>query len=321
MEYVLVTGAAGYIGRHICKQLKQQGYGVIGVDREDPDDWDNYTKYVDHSIECSYDDIRVYTTLKQHCVKHVIHTAATSLVSPSIADPETYYTNNVDSMREFLTLCRDAGVERIVYSSSAAVYGDGHSVFDESIVCNPISPYGRTKMIGEWMIEDYCRAYSMSAVALRYFNVCGADFSAEFGQRGKPSHIISVGLTRAIKGKSIVINGDDFDTEDGTCERDYVHVVDVARANVAALTATVDVFAAVNIGSGVGYSNLQIVEAINQYSQHCLFFSVGPSRPGDPSRLVCNNTRAKQLLGWQPEHSDLETIVKTAGAWHESSTA
>jgi UDP-glucose-4-epimerase GalE len=317
MEYVLVTGYAGYIGSHICKELKRQGYGVVGLDREYPDDWDTYAKYVEHQYECDYDDPRVFTILKQHNIKRIIHTAATSLVGPSIKDPESYYINNVEYMRVFLTHCRDAGVERIVYSSSAATYGDGYPVFDESIVPNPISPYGRTKMIGEWMIEDYCRAYSMSAVALRYFNVCGADSEAEFGQRTKPSHIISVGITRAICGESITINGDNFDTGDGTCERDYVHVVDVARANVAALTAPVDVFSAVNVGSGVGYSNLQIVEAINRYTKHTLFYNVGPARPGDPASLICNNDRAKQLLNWQPQHSDLETIIKSAAAWHK----
>jgi UDP-glucose 4-epimerase len=220
-------------------------------------------------------------------------------------------------MRQFLTVCKDAGVQRIVYSSSAATYGDGHAVFDESITNKPVSPYGRTKMIGEWIIEDYCRAYGMSAVALRYFNVCGADLDGEFGQRSKPSHIISVGITRAIQGESITINGDDFATEDGTCERDYVHVVDVARANIAALVADVDVFSAVNIGSGKGYSNLQIVEAINRYTNRRLFFNVGPARAGDPARLVCDNSRAQKLLNWQPEHSDLKTIIETAAAWHE----
>ena len=320
MEYVLVTGYSGYIGSHICKQLKQQGYRVVGLDREEPDEWDVYAQYVDHHYECEYDDPSVFTILKQHNIRRVIHTAATSLVGPSIKDPEVYYINNVEYMRVFLALCRDAGVERIVYSSSAAVYGDGHSVFNESIVPNPINPYGRTKLIGEWLLEDYCRAYDMSAVALRYFNVCGADPDGEFGQRTKPSHIISVGITRAIRGESISINGGDFDTEDGTCERDYVHVVDVARANVAALDAHVPGFAAVNIGSGVGYSNLQIVEAINQYTKHTLSYNMGPARPGDPASLICNNDRAKQLLDWQPQHSDLETIIKTAGAWHERNT-
>jgi len=317
MEYVLVTGYSGYIGSHICKELKRQGYGVVGVDRTEPDDWDTYAKYVDYQYEWEYEDIRTYHALTKHNVKKVIHTAATSLVGPSIKDPETYYINNVEHMRTFLTLCRDAGVERIVYSSSAATYGDGYTVFDETVVSNPINPYGRTKLIGEWLIEDYCRAYGMSAMALRYFNVCGADLDGEFGQRTKPSHIISVGITRAIRGESITINGDDFATEDGTCERDYVHVVDVARANVAALDATVDGFAAVNIGSGAGYSNLQIVESINKYSNHLLPFNIGPARPGDPARLVCDNTRAKQLLDWEPKYSDLKTIIETATVWHE----
>ena len=317
MEYVLVTGYAGYIGSHICKSLKQQGYGVIGVDRCTPEDWNTYAQYVDHQYQWDYNDVRTFHALTRHSVKQVIHTAATSLVAPSVTDPETYYINNVESMRVFLTLCKQAGVERVVYSSSAAVYGDGHAVFDESIVPNPISPYGRTKMVGEWIIEDYCRAYGMSAVALRYFNVCGADLEGEFGQRSRPTHIISVGISRALRSESITINGDDFDTPDGTCERDYVHVMDVAQANVAALAAKIDVFSAVNVGTGTGYSNLQIVESINEYTNHLLPFNVGAARPGDPARLVSDNSRAKEILNWQPKHSDLETIVRSAAAWHE----
>jgi UDP-glucose 4-epimerase len=231
-----------------------------------------------------------------------------------------YYYNNVDNMHVFLNTCRDSGIKRIVYSSSAAVYGDSPVDFDEAMCTQPVSAYGRTKLIGEFLLQDYCRAYSMSAVALRYFNVCGADPDSEFGQVTNPSHIIAVGITRAICGESIIINGDDFPTVDGTCERDYVHVVDVARANVAAVTAPVDVFAAVNIGNGVGYSNLQIVEAINKYTDLLLPFGVGPGRPGDPARLVCNNSLAKTVLNWQPTHSDLKTIIETATAWHKNNT-
>lgn len=318
MEYVLVTGYRGYIGSHICKELKRQGYGVVGVDREEPSDWNTYAQYVDQQCDWEYSDVRTRAVINGRKIKRVIHTAATSLVGPSVKDPEPYYINNVENMCRFLDLCKDAGIERIVYSSSAAVYGDGHALFHESTVPNPISPYGRTKMFGEWLLEDYCRAYSMSAVALRYFNVCGADLDGEFGQQGKPNHIITVGITRAIRGESITINGGDYNTDDGTCERDYIHVVDVARANVAALNAPVDTFAAVNIGSGVGYSNLQIVKAINKYTEYSLPFDLGPARPGDPARLVCDNTQAKQLLDWQPNHSDLKTIIETATAWHEN---
>lgn len=316
MQNILVTGYSGYIGSHICKELKKQGYGVIGVDREEPDRWDVYAKYVDQQYEYEYSDIRVETLIKKHNIKTVIHTAATSLVGPSVKDPNSYYNNNVDNLHIFLNHCRNSGVTRIVYSSSAATYGDGYTVFDESIVCKPISPYGRTKMVGEWIIEDYCRAYNMTGVALRYFNVCGADIDGEFGQQTKPTHIISVALTRALANESITINGDDFNTVDGTCERDYIHVTDVALANVAAITATVDKFIAINIGSGHGYSNLQILEAINQYTTHRLFYNIGPRRAGDPARLVCDNRLAKEILGWEPKYSNLKNIVETAEAWH-----
>ena len=317
MKYILVTGYSGYIGSHVCKELKQQGYGVIGIDRVAADDRDLYAKYVDEQIECNIDYASVYRNIRHRNIETVIHCAATSLVGPSVKNPDAYYQNNVSDMNVFLNMCRDAGVKRIVYSSSAATYGDGYTMFTESIVNNPISPYGRTKMIGEWMIEDYCNAYNMSAVALRYFNVCGADFDVEFGQKGKPSHIIAVSIIRAINGESITINGNEFDTLDGTCERDYVHVVDVAKANVAAVEAEVDGFVAVNIGSGIGYSNLDIVKSVNEYTNYNLDYSFGPGRDGDPARLVCSNTAAKEILGWSPKHSDLKTIITSAEKWHE----
>jgi UDP-glucose-4-epimerase GalE len=316
MQWILVTGSKGYIGSHICKQLYNEGYGVVGVDRDNSSL--DYNKYIAYQPCIGFDDIALQDVIERYKIKTVIHTAATSLVGPSVKDPDTYYKNNVDSMRQFLTICRDSGVKRIVYSSSAATYGDGHETFSEDIVNNPISPYGRTKMIGEWMLEDYCRAYDMSAVALRYFNVCGADADGEFGQTTKPSHIISVAMTRALKGESITINGNTFETVDGTCERDYIHVTDVARANVCAIDAEVDNFVAANIGSGLGYSNLEIIKAVNEYTDLTLDYDIGPARPGDPARLVCDNTKAHQVLKWVPQYSDLKNIIVTAEQWHKS---
>lgn len=316
MQWVLVTGSKGYIGSHICKQLYNEGYGVVGVDRDNSSL--EHSKYIAYQPCIDYDDLQLIDIIKRYKIETVIHTAATSLVGPSIKDPDTYYKNNVDSMRQFLTVCRNSGIKRIVYSSSAATYGDGYEIFSEDIVNDPISPYGRTKMIGEWMLEDYCNAYNMSAVALRYFNVCGADAEGEFGQTTKPSHIISVAMTRALKGESITLNGDTFDTVDGTCERDYIHVTDVARANVCAMNADVDNFIAVNIGSGLGYSNLDIIKAVNEYTDLTLDYDFGPARPGDPARLVCNNQLAFQSIGWKPEHSDLKNIIVTAEQWHKS---
>ena len=315
-ENILVTGYAGYIGSHICKELTKQGYNAIGVDTHTVND-DVFRKYTKFRYTWDFGDDMFVDILKKHNITKVIHTAATSLVGPSIKDPDSYYTNNVDKMHNFLNSCRQAGVQRIVYSSSAATYGDGHEIFSESIVPNPISPYGRTKLIGEYLIEDYCTAYNMSGVGLRYFNVCGADPEVEFGQRSKPSHIISVAMTRAINGESMTLNGENFPTQDGTCERDYIHVVDVAKANVLALKAELNGFVAVNIGSGLGYSNRQIVDSINEFTDYKLDYNFGPARPGDPARLVCDNKLAKRTLNWVPEYSNLQTIIKTAEKWHE----
>ena len=316
MEYILVTGYCGYIGSHICKELKQQGYGVVGIDLADPNNRELYSKYVDEQLNFDYSNNKTHEAIARYNIKTVIHTAASSLVGPSVLAPDRYYKNNVDHLHVLLNICEQAGVQRFIFSSSAAVYGDGHTKFDETIVNQPISPYGRTKQIGEWLIEDYCRAYGLTGIALRYFNVCGADFDGEFGQISKPSHIFAVGLTRAIAGEPIVINGNSYNTASGTCERDYVHVVDVARANVLAITAPVSGFTALNIGSGVGYSNLDIVDAINNYGSHKLNYSFGPARDGDPAQLISSIDCANDVLNWQPKYSDIETIVKTADKWH-----
>jgi UDP-glucose 4-epimerase len=217
-------------------------------------------------------------------------------------------------MNEFMQMLIKSGVERIVFSSSAAVYGDGHASFNEDIVPRPVSPYGRSKLAGEWIIEDYARIGGPVGVNLRYFNVCGADRACETGQSGRASHIIPTALERSIAGEKITINGKNFDTPDGTCVRDYIHVEDVAAANLKALTAPINTTTAINIGNSVGFSNLEIIKSINKY-HGSLDYDFGDARPGDPASLISDNNRAQELLDWKPKCSDLPTIISPASQW------
>lgn len=323
MKYVLVTGCNGYIGSHTVKALAQSGYGVVGVDLGKP--LPGIEKYLSKFVPDSYYSACYHCTgsltfahTRGHPFRSVIHTAATSLVGPSIKNPADYYQNNVSGMVTFLMAMRNIDVDQIVFSSSAAVYGSGHSVYSEAETPTPINPYGRTKLMGEQMLEDNATAYGLRAVALRYFNVCGADPDGELGQHASATHIIPSALRRAFAGETLHINGNTFPTPDGTTERDYVHVTDVAAANVLAMAPQPTPFRAMNIGSGVGYSTLQIVQAINKHTPVELKYEFGEARPGDPPTLISNSQRAVAELGWRPVYSDLPTIIKTAYNWHKT---
>lgn len=313
---VLVTGCSGYIGSQTCKELKSQGFGVVGIDLEAP----RLDTYIDHFVKSDFNDVRTYYALTKYNIKTVIHIAAKSLVGPSVKDPNPYYQHNVGNLYSLLNHCNNAGVNRIVFSSSAAVYGDQSNELSETVEPIPCNPYGHTKLIGEWILNDYAQAYEFDTVALRYFNVCGADPDGEFGQVGRPTHIIGAAITRALNGEQLTINGDDFNTRDGTCVRDYVHVCDVARANVLAATVPHQGFVACNISTGEGYSNLEIANAIVEHTDIDLEYTFGPRRAGDPAVLIGDNQLAQDILGWEPEMSDLPTIVQTAAEWHKSNS-
>jgi len=324
MEYVLVTGCNGYIGSHTAKALAQAGYGVIGVDHNMKEPLPGIAKYLSRYVPDGYYSGSHYWTGsltmvhgRGHPYRKVIHTAATSLVGPSIKNPADYYQNNVSGLTTFLQAMRNVDVEQIVFSSSAAVYGNAHTIYSELATPAPINPYGRSKLMGEQILEDYANAYGLRSVALRYFNVCGADPDGELGQKDDATHIVPSALRRAFAGEKIVINGQNFPTPDGTTERDYIHVSDVAAANVLAMAPQPTPFRAMNIGSNVGYSTRQIVQAINTHTPLRLEIEYGDARPGDPATLISNNKRAIAELGWKPVYSDLPTIIKTAYNWHK----
>ena len=319
MTKVFVTGASGYIGSHVCKQLKQDGYTVVGLDRV----LRNHTlEFMDQFIEADYHSPTCIEALNYHQPDAVVHLAGTSLVGPSMEDPAEYYTNNVAKTAALLNTLR--WLEKmpvVVFSSSAAVYGapDVDLIY-ENQPYNPLSPYGQTKAMIEIMLTDFCRAYGMKSASLRYFNACGADPSGKLGQEAGATHIIARLLESVRDNKEFTLYGSDYSTPDGTCIRDYIHVNDLAVAHefaVSYLLSDMQDCFAVNLGTEQGYSNREIICAVRDFIGPIQIVE-GARRPGDPNRLVAGTLSARTQLGWRPEHSDLETIIKSAWKWYNN---
>lgn len=319
---VLVTGGAGYIGAHTAKALSEQGFFPVV--------YDSLSSGFREAVRWGafvHGDIRDGRALgeafSEHGVKHVIHFAGLIEVGRSVAQPDLFWDVNVAGTVSLLGAMREHGVERLVFSSSAAVYGQGGrgplEAIPEDAPKSPTSPYGDTKLAAEWMIQAQCRAYGLSAVALRYFNAAAADPSGLIGEAHEPeTHLIPLAIAAALgEGKPLTVFGDDFDTPDGTCLRDYIHVNDLAAAHVAALKVDLPAggFEAVNVGTGTGHSVREVVEAVARAAGRPVPHSMGARRAGDPPSLVADPRRAKALLGWEPRCSDLDRIVADALRW------
>lgn len=317
MTRVMVTGATGYIGSHVCKHLKQEGYEVVGVDLVERE---HTLKHMDDFINEDFNSEESFAALKKTVA--VVHCAGTSLVGPSVLDPAEYYVNNVAKTANFLDVIRHMGRPPVfVFSSSAAVYGNPDvDIIRENTPWQPLSPYGQSKAMIEIMVADISRAYHINCMNLRYFNACGADVEAgELGQAPGATHIIARLLESVRDNREFSLFGSNYPTDDGTCIRDYVHVDDLARAHCLAiqyLLSDVGASCSINLGSGRGYSNREVISAVRDF--------IGPvrvvereARPGDPARLVASNDLAKTYLGWTPEY-DLETIIKSAWKWYNN---
>jgi len=255
-------------------------------------------------------------------VAAVMHFAGVSLVAESVVDPQKYYENNVAGTLTLLHTMREAGCQRLVFSSTGAVYGDAQgTAVAESHRCEPINAYGATKFMIERILADYRSAYGFAAFCLRYFNACGADDSAEIGElREGETHLIPRAMM-ALQGhvRDFAVFGDDYDTPDGTAVRDYVHVTDLAAAHVAALRLLMQghpggVF---NLGTGTGYSVRQLLEAIARETGRKVPYLIKQRRGGDPAYLVADASAARRTLQFTPTHSSLDTIIRTAWAWHQ----
>lgn len=316
---ILVTGGAGYIGSHACKALAQDGFTPIAFDNlalghRDAVRWG---PLVEADIS---DEAAVAQAIRQHAVRAVIHFAAFAYVGESVEAPAKYYRNNVGGTLSLLDACRSEGIDMLVFSSSCATYGIPDVLpITEAAPQRPINPYGRTKLVVEQVLADYAHAYGSRHIALRYFNAAGADPDGEIGERHDPeTHLIPLALMAAAgRTGALEVFGDDYDTPDGTCIRDYIHVTDLARAHVLALRHLLNGgdSLALNLGSGTGNSIHEVIGSVERVTGREVPHVIRPRRPGDPPVLYADPHLAKERLGFETELSDIDTIVGTAAAY------
>ncbi len=322
MANILVTGGAGYIGSHTCKQLAASGHTPVVYDNLSNGHRDA-VRWGPFEAGDVTDGARLREVFRAHKPQAVIHFAGLIEVGISVTDPAAFYHTNVTGSLTLLRAMIDEGIERIVFSSTAAVYGRPATVpIPETAPTVPINPYGETKRAVEAMLGYFAAAYGVRYAALRYFNAAGADPGGDLGERHDPeSHLIPLILFAALGQRPhIDIYGTDYPTPDGTAVRDYVHVTDLAQAHVAALDhlAAAPEPLIANLGTGAGYSVRQVVETCRRLTGRDIPARDAPRRAGDPPELVAAVERMRDQLGWRAQMSDLDTIVATAWAWHRA---
>ena len=316
---VLVTGGAGYIGSHVVRHLGEAGYDVIVYDNCSTGSADSIL-YGELILGDLADTERLYQVCSQNQFSAVLHFAASLIVPESVARPLDYYSNNTRNTLNLLQCCRIAGINKIIFSSTAAVYGEPEKVpVTESTPTNPINPYGRSKLMSEWLIQDYAAVSDLKYVILRYFNVAGAEPSGRLGQISpNATHLIKVACDAALKRKpEMLIFGTDFQTPDGTAIRDYIHVEDLASAHLDALRYLEkgnqsEIF---NCGYGQGYSVREVVERVKAISETNFPVIETKRRPGDPACVMAESDKIRKMLNWQPRYNQLDTIIATNLAW------
>ena len=325
IKTVLVAGGAGYIGSHACKALSRAGYLPVT--------YDNLVYGHEHAVKWGpfeagdiLDRARLDDVMRRHKPAAIMHFAAFTYVGESVSDPGKYYRNNVVGSLALLEAARDHGVSRFVFSSTAAVYGIPDIVpIREDAPKKPVNPYGASKLAVERMLEDFDAAHALRSVTLRYFNAAGADPDHETGECHDPeTHLIPLVLD-AVSGRrpAITIFGTDYDTPDGTCIRDYIHVSDLAEAHVKAL-ASLERGApscAYNLGNGRGFSVKEVIDAAERVTGFSVPVRFGDRRPGDPATLVSDASKAHRGLDWKPRMPLLDDIIRTAWAWHQRPAA
>lgn len=318
MVSVLVTGGAGYVGSHACKLLAAKGVQPVTFDSL-KNGHEEAVRWGPLIVGDVRDKVAIRKVFRQHEIEAVFHFAALAYVGDSVAQPDAYYDVNVVGTAVVLETMREASVNRIVFSSSCATYGVPDKIpIDEGQLQQPINPYGRTKLVGEQMLSDYSGAFGLRYAILRYFNAAGCDPEGLLAEKHVPEpHLIPRALMAAGGfGPPLQIHGTDYDTPDGTAIRDYVHVSDLAEAHWLAFDRLRNSAGPIilNLGAGRGYSVREVVDMIQVVTGHAVPISKGPRRAGDPSLLIASTNKAKEVLGFSPKYSDLETIVRTA--WH-----
>ncbi len=319
-KQILVMGGAGYIGSHTVRHLLDRGYRVVVADnliyghREAVDSRAAFEK------ADLLDPESLKTLFEKYDIDAVVHFAAFAYVGESVTKPAKYYRNNVVGTLNLLDAMLEHNVKKIVFSSTCATYGEPrYTPIDEKHAQNPINPYGRSKLMVEQIFSDYERAYGLQHIALRYFNAAGAAEDGSIGEAHDPeTHLIPLVL-QAIAGKRdcIRVFGTDYDTPDGSCIRDYIHVEDLAEAHRLALEKLEDYSGCINLGTGCGTSVLELIHAAEEVCGKSCPKELTGRRPGDPARLCANNAAARSILGWQPRHTDIRSILSTAWQWEQ----
>ncbi|PSB54460.1 UDP-glucose 4-epimerase GalE [Chamaesiphon polymorphus] len=321
---ILVTGGAGYIGAHAVKALEERGFQVIILDNlvyghREPIEAHLKAKLVVGDISDRHVLDQIFTGTK---IAAVMHFAAYAYVGESVTDPAKYYQNNVVGTIALLDVMRQHGVTNFVFSSTCATYGNPQQIpIDENHPQNPINPYGAGKLVIERVLKDYDPAYGLKSVIFRYFNAAGADPDRLFGEDHNPeTHLIPL-ILQAAAGKRAAISvfGTDYDTPDGTCIRDYIHVTDLAQAHVLGLEYLLkhqdsQIF---NLGNGNGFSVKEVIDTAKQVTGKEIPVEECPRRSGDPAVLIGSSDKARQILGWKPKYADLNAIVQHAWEWHQ----
>ncbi len=319
-NHVLVTGGAGYIGAHACKALAEAGYTPVT--------YDNLVYGHPEAVKWGPlekgdigDRTRVEMVMQKYNPLAVLHFAAYAYVGESVENPGKYYRNNVAGTLSLLESMRKCRIDKIIFSSTCATYGMPDQIpIDENHPQNPINPYGRTKLMIEWILRDFAAAYGLKYVSLRYFNAAGADPAAEIGERHDPeTHLIPLVLETALGRRNrLEIYGTDYDTPDGTCIRDYIHVTDLANAHLLALEYLKDggesnIF---NLGNGSGFSVKEVIRSAVKITGCDIPYFEIERRAGDPGVLIGSSEKIINALGWRVAHNNLDTIIKTAWQWH-----
>lgn len=320
MKYCLVTGGAGYVGSHCCKELAAAGYTPVAADNL----CRGHADFVKWGPLCE-GDIRdggfLDSVFKKYKPAAIFHFAGLTYVGESMSNPELYYDANTCGSLSLLEAARRNGCRNIIFSSTAAVYGNPeYSPIDEKHPIKPINPYGRSKLFTEQILADYDRAHGIKYTALRYFNASGADSEGDTGERHSPeTHLIPLIIEAAMgKRESVRIFGTDYPTADGTAVRDYVHVTDLAAAHIKAMNRLLDGGGSVclNLGTGTGHSVFEVIDSVRRVSGKFFEAIPEPRREGDPPSLVADPSEARKTLDWECGRKDIDSIVRSAWSWH-----
>jgi UDP-glucose 4-epimerase len=321
MLTILVTGGAGYIGSHVVKELLRQKYQPVIYDNLQT----GHQKATKNALFIRgdlSDPVKLKETFRTHAIDAVMHFAADCLVGESVLNPLKYFNNNVKNSIKLIEIIEEFKIKKFVFSSSAAVYGEPKEIpITEEHPCSPTNPYGETKWIFERVLKAYHDAGILNFIALRYFNAAGADPEGELGEDHSPeSHLIPLVIKSALDKTSVPVFGTDYNTPDGTCIRDYIHVTDLANAHILALRKLEqENFSGIyNMGNGNGYSVREVIETVKKLTGRKVTAIESPRRPGDPARLVASSEKIRNELGWNPNYPDLETIIETAWKWHSN---